>query len=72
MPVNHVALLGCLVKGYDLVCYKTRGLLFYLVAQRQCHSMQCPLAVHTSHVMEACTEAETHWGTSSMDVALGV
>lgn len=32
--------------------------------------MQCPLAVHISHLMEVCTEAENHWGTSSMDVAL--
>lgn len=72
LPVNHEALLGCLFKGYDLVYYKTRGLLFHLVAQRQCQSVQCPLAVYISNVMEVCTEAETRWGTSSMDVALGV
>lgn len=73
MPVNHETLLGRqLFKGYDLIYCKIRGLLFHFLAQRQCQSMQCPLAVHISHLMEVCTEAETHWGISSMDVALVV
>lgn len=57
MPVNHGTLLGCqLFKGYDLIYCKIRGLLVQLLAQTQYQSVQCPLAVHISHLMEVCTE----------------